>query len=86
MSRPVPAITALPAFAPRAGLVAALRLALHQHLARIRAGHEASARLSGIADETLRDTRASAEALTGESAHQEALPFFLQPGFGRRQD
>lgn len=86
MSRLVAAISALPAHEPRASLIARLRLALRHHLGGVLAGHEANVRLSGISAEVLRDTRASAEALTGECAHQEALPFFLQAGFGRRQD
>lgn len=82
MSRLVAAISALPAHEPHASLIARLR----HHLGGVLAGHEANVRLSGISAEVLRDTRASAEALTGECAHQEALPFFLQAGFGRRQD
>jgi hypothetical protein len=59
---------------------------ISHHVLRTRDGFDASARLSGIRPDVLRDTHLSAEALTGESAHQEPLPFFLQAGFGRRQD
>lgn len=78
MSR-LAAAPALPAVLPRLGLSARLS----NHLARVREGYAASARLSGVSAEVLRDTGASAETLTGESAHQEALPFFLQASFGR---
>lgn len=81
MYRLATALPALPAVSPRLGLLAKLS----RHLARVGAGYAASARLSGISAEVLRDTRAPAETLTGESAHQEALPFFLQAGFGRRE-
>lgn len=70
----------LPRLLPANGLLSRIS----RHFLRTRDGFDASARLSAIRPDTLRDTRLSAEALTGESAHQEALPFFLQAGFGRR--
>lgn len=72
---------ALPRLLPANGLLSRIR----RHFLRTRDGFDASARLSAIRPDTLRDTHLSAEALTGESAHQEALPFFLQAGFGRRE-
>jgi hypothetical protein len=61
------------------GLIARLR----RILARSRAAMEGQARLTALADDTLRDTRLSPQDLTGAPSHDPALPFFLQSGFGR---
>ncbi len=55
----------------------------HRHMARIDAAFAGQSRMSAIQPETLRDTGLSAEALTGASAHDPDLPFFLQSRYGR---
>lgn len=56
---------------------------LRRSFARTFAAMEGQARRTALDTETLRDTRLSAEDLTGAPSHDPALPFFLQSGFGR---
>lgn len=71
---------ALPRLLPANGLLSRIS----RHFLRTRDGFDASARLSAIRPDTLRDTGLPPNELTGESSYQEALPFFLQAHFGRR--
>lgn len=64
----------------RSGLWTSLRA----HLARINAAHEKQARLSRLTEADSRDTGLSPQDLLNESAHDPALPFFLQSSFERR--
>lgn len=66
---------------PVPGIIARFR----SHVARLDAAMAGQARLTSLAPETLRDTGAPPDDLTGAPSHDPALPFFMQAGFGRHR-
>jgi hypothetical protein len=57
---------------------------LRAAFAPLQAAFAKQARFAQVTPEILRDTGLSPQDLLGESAHDPALPFFLQSGFGQR--
>lgn len=53
------------------------------HLARLGAAHDRQARFAHLNGSEARDTGLPPEVFLAEPAHDPALPFFLQSGFGR---
>ena len=56
------------------------------HLAQLNAAHDRQTRFAHLNGSEARDTGLPPEVLLAEPAHADALPFFLQSGFGRDQE
>ena len=56
------------------------------HLAAVDAAHGAVRRMGQVPAEVQRDTGLNAGEVLDLPSQQAALPFFLQPGFGRHSD
>lgn len=74
MSRTALARPAAQPVAPLTSLLARLR----RHLAALDAAHDRQARFASLKDEDSRDLGLPHEAILGEPAQDQALPFFLQ--------
>ena len=72
----------IPALAPRRGLLARIKASL----AKTRAAHDAVRRIAALPAGACRDAGLGAEDLLGLPLQQDALPFFLQPGFGQHRE
>ena len=67
---------------PRGGVLARIKASL----ARTHAAQDAVRQIAALPAEASRDTGLGAEELLGLRQRQDALPFFLQPGFGRHRN